>query len=351
MQDQFQLDGRGLAATVLICTYNRSDLLRRTLDSLSRMDEVEGGWEVLVVDNNSSDDTAATVHGMAASFPVPLRYIHEPRQGKSVALNTGIAAITSPLVAFTDDDVIVSRGWLQSVVEALRFRQDVGYAGGPVRAIWGGPRPAWLPAQNSNLWGTIAALDYGPDPFVFEQQQRIPIGANMAVRREVFDRVGCFNPALGRVGRSLLGQEQAEFFHRTRREGIPGLYVPAMELEHYVPAARLTRRYFRHWWFWKGISRARLHVLHPETELGVDLRHVPRLAGVPRFALRELATHTAGWLKGMLRRDRTAAAESEMMLMYAVGYVMESWRSRRAGGAGPVRPSGGEPRLAPGAAV
>lgn len=314
--------------TVLICTFNRSGLLRKTLESLALMDGVPEPWEVLVVDNNSTDDTGEVVASLIPGFPVPLRCLREPRQGKCHALNAGIAAIRAHIVAFTDDDVVVSTRWLAEAVKPLLARTDVDYTGGPVRAIWGAPRPAWLPAENSNLWGTIAALDYGPDPFVFEDRQRIPIGANMAVRRNVFDRAGVFNPALGRTGDSLLGQEQAEFFHRTRCAGMRGLYVPGMQLGHHVPAARLTQQYFRRWWFWKGISRARLHRLHPQSELGLDLRRVPRLAGVPRFAFGEVVAYARTFLAQLVRRDRLKAAEAQMMLMYAVGYVIESWQKR-----------------------
>jgi glycosyltransferase involved in cell wall biosynthesis len=302
-------------------------MLAETLHSLAAMDEVDGGWEVLVVDNNSSDHTARTIAGMAPSFPVRLRYLHEPRQGKSHALNTGIAATASEIIAFTDDDVVVSRQWLTSAVAPLVAHSDVGYTGGPVRAIWGGQPPSWLPKENSNLWGTIAVLDYGNEPFVYEDRRRIPIGANMAVRRSVFERAGTFNPGLGRRGRSLLGQEQAEFFYRTRREGIRGLYVPEMELHHHVPGRRLTRRYFRAWWFWKGVSRARLHGIHPETELGIDLRDVPRIGGVPRFALGEIVQHARGICARAIRRDGPGLAEEEMMLAYSLGYAVESWRA------------------------
>ncbi len=313
--------------TVLICTFNRSALLRQTLMSLARMVVSGGPWDVLVVDNNSSDDTRDVVAALAPGFPVPLRYLHEPRQGKSHALNSGIAASTSQVVLFTDDDVIVSPRWLEEAVAPLRAGADADYTGGPVEAIWGAPRPRWLSAGNSNMWGTIAALDYGPESFVFEERQRIPIGANMAVRRSVFDRVGVFDPRLGRVGKSLLGQEQAEFFHRTRRAGLRGLYVPEMKVAHHVPAARLTKAYFRRWWYWKGISRARLHRLHPETELGLDLRRVPRIFGVPRFAFGEVLAHARGVAAGLVCRDAERAAEEEMLLMYAVGYLRESWGS------------------------
>jgi glucosyl-dolichyl phosphate glucuronosyltransferase len=323
-------------------------MLRATLDSLARMDDVAGGWDVLVVDNNSTDGTREVVASLAGSFPVTLRYLREPRQGKSHALNTGIAATPSDIIAFTDDDVVVAKGWLAEATKPLMGASKVEYTGGPVRAIWGTTPPSWLPTTNSNLWGTIAALDYGEDPFVFEERRRIPIGANMAVRRSVFARAGMFNPSLGRIGNSLLGQEQAEFFYRTRRLGIRGVYVPDMELHHHVPETRLTRRYFRRWWFWKGISRARLHTIHPETELGLDLRDVPRINGVPRFALGELFGHARRLCTSVLRRDPFRIAEEEMMLMYSAGYVLESWRVKRAPGTVALeeRPNGRDARQA-----
>jgi glucosyl-dolichyl phosphate glucuronosyltransferase len=323
-------------------------MLRETLESLARMDDVAGGWDVLVVDNNSTDGTRDVVASLAGSFPVTLRYLREPRQGKSHALNTGIAATPSDIIAFTDDDVVVAKRWLAEAIKPLVDRSDVDYTGGPVRAIWGTTPPSWLPTTNSNLWGTIAVLDYGEEPFVFEERRCIPIGANMAVRRSVFARAGVFNPSFGRIGNSLLGQEQSEFFYRTRRLRIRGVYVPAMELHHHVPGTRLTRRYFRRWWYWKGISRARLHTIHPETEVGLDLRHVRRINGVPRFAFGEVFGHVRRLCTSVLRRDRLRIAEEEMMLMYSVAYVLESWRGKKATARGAVvdAPGGRDSRQA-----
>src|SRR4051812_14826404 len=149
-------------------------MLQATLQSLAAMDGIAGGWDVLIVDNNSTDNTPAMVAGMTTSFPVPLRYLHEPRQGKSHALNTGIAAADADIVAFTDDDVVVGRHWLTSATGPLLSRSDVDYTGGPVRAIWGATPPVWLPRKNSNLWGTIAVSDYGNEPFIYEDRRRIP---------------------------------------------------------------------------------------------------------------------------------------------------------------------------------
>ena len=323
---------RPLDATVLICTYNRGDLLADTLDSLARSQTSGLRWNVIVVDNNSTDHTADVVTARIAGFPVALRYLFEPRQGKSYALNTGIAESDAAIIVFTDDDVRVDDGWLAAACRPmLTATGDAGidYTGGPVRPIWELPCPSWLDTTRSDLWGTIAILDYGPAPFIFEDRRRVPIGANMAVRRALIDRIGGFDPELGRRGNSLLGQEQAEFFARSRAIGARGLYVPDMSLHHHVPARRLTRDYFRRWWYWKGIARARLDRRHLVTELGVDLATVPRIAGVPRFMVGSAIRDLRGWLSAWLARDPARRMRHEAMLCYFVGYAYAS-RANRA---------------------
>lgn len=335
-----------MIATILICTYNRAQLLGPTLDSIAALRAPAGlAWEVLVVDNNSTDGTRLAVEQRQAGYPVDLRYAFEPRQGKSMALNTGHTLARGAIIVYTDDDVRVPAEWLQAAVQPLLDDPSIAYTGGPVRPMWERRPPAWLD-PTGNLGGTIAVKDHGDAMFVFEDEHKTPLGVNMAVRRELVDRIGGFRPDLGRRGKSLLGQEQAEFFYRSRAAGVRGLYVPAMLLDHFVPASRLTHNYFRRWWYWKGISQARLHRMHQRTELGLDLRAVRRFAGVPLYILRAVATDAAGALAALLRGSRAKAMESEMRAWYGVGYAWE--RVRRPNG--PADPSrigravGTEPR-------
>ena len=315
-------------ATVLICTYNRASYLAATLDSLARTPPQPGfSWEVMVVDNNSSDTTRDVVESRRATYPVPLRYVFEGQQGKSTALNTGMAAAQASIIVFTDDDVQVAPGWLEATVRPLLEREDIDYTGGPVRPIWDAPPPAWLNLRG-NLGGTIAVKDHGPEEFVFEDRVKTPLGVNMAVRRSLIERIGGFRPDLGRNGKALLGQEQAEFFYRSREAGARGLYVPGMGLDHVVPASRLTRTYYRRWWFWKGVSHARVHQLHGRTELDLDLERVPRILGVPRFIFGNAARSAAGWLLALVTRNRAARAEHWLALVYDAGYCREIWRSK-----------------------
>lgn len=315
---------RPLSATVLICTYNRADRLREMLESLQHT-RTARTWDVVVVDNNSSDHTHEVVETLAAAYPVPLFYMFEPRQGKSYALNTGIEQSRGEVLVFTDDDVIVESNWVEASCEPLDQQDDIDYSGGPVRPIWGAPPPAWLDQSRGDLWGTLAILDYGDTPFVFETRMRVPLGANMAVRRRLIERIGGFHPELGRRGKSLLGQEQAEFFARARHGGARGVYSPVMEVRHHVPQGRLTKQYFRRWWYWKGVSRARVDAMHQLTELGLDLRKVPYLARAPRFVWGLLVRAVLHWMKAALAGRSLEATREQMRAAYALGYLRACW--------------------------
>jgi glucosyl-dolichyl phosphate glucuronosyltransferase len=310
-----------LDATVVVCTYNRAAFLAELLDSLRATDPSGLTWNVIVVDNNSTDDTRQVVTSRVDGFPVPLKYLFEPRQGKSVALNTALAATDATVVVFTDDDVLVSERWLDASCRPILDDPTVDYTGGPVFPIWGRPRPSWLDGKRSDLWGTLAILDYGQESFVFEERRRVPLGANMAVRRSLIDRIGGFDPSLGRKGNSLLGQEQAEFFCRSRAEGARGVYVPAASVRHHVPATRLTREYFLRWWYWKGVSKALLERRHPLTDTGVDLTRVPTVAGVPRFLFGSAVRDVAGFVRAAITLNRIEIMKRLSMLCYFTGYL------------------------------
>jgi glycosyltransferase involved in cell wall biosynthesis len=322
-----------LSATILIATYNRSGLLQRTLESLRALNSSRS-WDVIVVDNNSSDDTRRVIEAQAATFPVPLFYLFEPKQGKSVALNAGLRRTRADVVVFTDDDVLVDPHWLDAACAPMEDNPRLAYSGGPVRPLWQAEPPDWLDQHRGDLWGTLAILDYGPAPFVFEARQRVPVGANMAVRRSLIEQIGGFHPDLGRRGGSLLGQEQAEFFARARACGARGGYSPQMEVHHHVPAERLTRQYFRRWWYWKGVTRSLVDAMHGETELGLELKSVPYVGGVPRFVWGLIARSAVQALTAGLVRNQRARMRHVMTCAYGVGYVRGCWSRRWA----PARP-------------
>src|SRR6187549_3687177 len=129
--------------SIIIPTYNRADELRETIRSIARLD-VTADWELLVIDNKSTDHTRAVVEEEAASFPAALRYVYEAEQGRYAAINTGIRAATGTIIATTDDDARVEPDWLTRAAEALEAL-GCDYVGGKVLPIWKGARPTWLP--------------------------------------------------------------------------------------------------------------------------------------------------------------------------------------------------------------
>jgi glucosyl-dolichyl phosphate glucuronosyltransferase len=316
------------AATVLVATYNRARFLDRTLESIQDLRVTPGrSWDVVVVDNNSTDETRAVVERHARTFPVALRYLFEARQGRSSALNAGIAAASGGIIAMTDDDVRVEAQWLDAACDALEAAAaTIVYAGGPVRPMWEAPPPPWLDLTRGDLWGTIAIQDHGDDAFVYEDARKVPLGANMAARRELFELTGPFRADLGRTsGRLLLGQEVPEWLMRVRATGGRGLYVPQMQVHHHIPASRLTRRYFRRWWFGKGVSRAALERLQPLTELGLDLRVTPHVLGLPRYMYGSAMRDAARCALNALRGRAAEAFRHEMMLAFFAGYARARW--------------------------
>jgi glycosyltransferase involved in cell wall biosynthesis len=310
--------------SVVIATYNRASDLRETLASLAGL-RPDGPWEVVVVDNNSSDNTRDVVTRAAADFPSPLRYVFEKEQGRSPALNAGIRAATGDVIATTDDDVRVRPDWLNRAGAGLH-RHGCGYVGGRVLPIWRGPRPAWLPNRGGKHWAVIALLDYGPDPLEFGA--RVPLGVNMAFLRRAFECAGLFDARMGRRAGTLLGQEVREWCIRARRSGVRGFYIPEMELEHVIPTDRLTKRYFRRWFYWRGISRAQLYQrsgldMEAPEQTSLDFSSVPHILGVPRYLHRKAFNAVTGWVRDMARGRRVEAFEHELWLAFFAGVVRQ----------------------------
>jgi glycosyltransferase involved in cell wall biosynthesis len=320
----------GMRYSIVIATCNRAGDLRGTLESLAAL-QPDGDWETIVVDNNSADDTRAVVEAAASRFPVPLRYLFEREQGRSPALNAGIRAARGDIIVTTDDDVRVEPDWLTRAGDALRtLRCD--YVGGRVLPIWGAPRPAWL-FNGGKYWAVIALLDLGSEPFEFGG--RVPLGVNMAFRRDAFERAGLFDPQTGRKAGTLLGQEIRDWCGRARAAGVRGFYAPELSLRHIIPASRLNKAYYRRWFYWHGVSRAMLYErsgldMEAPARTLPDAHAVPHIAGVPRYLYRKALAKAWGALIRTLRRDTAGAFDDELWLWFFAGIVRQRWRDYRA---------------------
>jgi glycosyltransferase involved in cell wall biosynthesis len=315
--------------SIVIATHNRAHDLRGTLASLATL-ATPHAWEVIVVDNNCTDDTASVVGELAIGYPVPLRYLFESVPGRSAALNTGIALAQGEIVVTTDDDVRVQPDWLETIGSEMQ-RLQCDYIGGRVLPIWGGPRPPWLPDRPSRHWAVIALLDYGDAAIEFVR--KMPLGVNMAFRREVFAIVGGWDPRIGRKAGTLLGQEVREWCVRARAHGIRGCYAPGVSLRHIIPANRLNKKYFRRFFYWRGISRAMLYQqrgldMESPQETRLDFRQVPHVFGIPRYMYRTLLASAWTALTAYLRGDSERGFEQELYVWMFLGIARQRWSDR-----------------------
>jgi glucosyl-dolichyl phosphate glucuronosyltransferase len=315
--------------SVIIPTYNRSDDLRETLRSMAGLSTSEQ-WELIVVDNNSKDDTRAVVEEAAKSFPTTLLYIFEQEQGRCAALNAGIRASSGEIILTTDDDVRVEPSWLERADSALTTL-NCDYVGGKVLPIWGGQRPEWLPNRGGKHWAVIALLDYGARPVEFGE--RVPLGVNMAFRREAFVKTGMWNNRVGRKAGTLLGQEVREWGLRAKAAGLRGFYAPEMSVRHIIPPERLSKHYFRRWFYWHGISRAMLYQqsrvdMESPEQTTLDFSKVPHIAGVPRYMFRTFLRSIVDMFVAAFKRQPVARFESELMLWFFAGIFKQRWKDR-----------------------
>jgi glycosyltransferase involved in cell wall biosynthesis len=317
--------------SVIIATYNRAEELVKTLESLKGLELTEP-WEVILVDNNSSDNTRDVVLERVDSFPVPLRYVMEKEQGRSAALNAGIRLAQGEILAVTDDDVRVNSDWLRNAAQALD-RLDCDYLGGKALPIWGGELPDWLPNRGGKHWGVIALLDYGEKPIEFNDK-KVPLGVNMIFRRECFERAGLWDNSIGRKAGTLLGQEVREWSQRGRAAGLRGFYSPDLIVHHVIPGDRLTKKYFRRWFYWHGVSRAilyqnqRLDMESPEST-ALDFSKVPHIVGVPRYLFRTGILKFFSIWTALARGDAITRFEDELWLWFFAGILRQRWKDRQ----------------------
>ena len=252
--------------SLVIPTHNRAAQLLTALESVVRQDLPLAEWECVVVNNNSTDDTAAQFAAFAAAHPeCNLRMVGEGGPGVSYARNRGLREAQAPLVAFIDDDERVNEGFLSAYLAFFETHADAVVAGGRIVAEYPQGRPDWMsryvemPIANPMDFGAVVR------PF---PAGRVPGGGNMAFRRSGLAKYGDFDPTLGRVNGELIGGEENDLFERLLRGGETIWYVPGAVMWHIIPPSKLTDAYFRRLSYNVGVSqrlRAQIHCRLPKT--------------------------------------------------------------------------------------
>src|SRR5215469_9968745 len=239
--------------SVCICTYNRSKGLRRTLESLARQNNINLG-EVLIVDNNCTDDTADVVESFRETLPI--RRITESRQGLSHARNRAVADFRGDVLLFTDDDVRLGTSWLAAYQDAIRRFPDADYFGGRILPDWGQAKPRWIGDEPLPMIdGALVWFDHGAETRLAWTTEPPPFGASFAIRRRLSEKIGLFRVDLGAGGMALGRGEETEFLVRARNAGAQGVYVGEALCFHAYDPRRLTLTALYRY----GVSQGRSH--------------------------------------------------------------------------------------------
>lgn len=304
-----------MKVTVILCTYNRCQSLMKALESVAvSILPASIEWEVLVVDNNSSDLTKPQVEHFCLRYPGRFRYLFEKQAGKSFALNAGIREARGDILAFMDDDVTVDPLWLQNLSAPLAESHWAG-AGGRIRPEQAFSPPDWMLLEgNHSLGPALAAVfDLGDEP---EELSRPPYGTNMAFRKSMFEKYGGFRTDMGpRPGSEARG-EDTEFGRRLLAAGERLYYAPSAVVYHAVPKNRLGKEFFLDYWFAYGRTQIR------------ERGRRPGKWGIPRyyFSAAMLAMHAVRWLRTWHRGHRFFY---KCQVWMAAGKLVENYAQSR----------------------
>lgn len=292
-----------------LCSFNRAERLVALLPQM-RAQACPVPFEVLVVDNNSTDETAAVVARIAATPGTPVRYVHEAEQGIPFARNRALAeALGRDFLVFIDDDEVPHPGLLEAAVHALTTG-EARCVGGKVKVVFPpGRRPEWLV---DDLLGFLAEVDYGDEPFWIKDRSKPVWTANVAYDMRLFrDDPGLrFDPRFNRRGHGVGGGSDAVMFHAMLSRGVPMLYSPLMVVQHHVDEWRLRRRYFLKLHFVAGRKFGQFH----------SGDYVRTVAGIPPFMVAQAGKHLVR-TAAMFARREPGLLRQAMNGTYALGAI------------------------------
>jgi len=297
--------------SVVIATYNRCESLRDTLNDfvyMKRSDEFD--FEIIVADNNSTDNTKEIVNNYKASFGEKIQYYFEPVQGKYTALNSGIKQAHGKIIALTDDDCIVSKDWLFHMWKTFQ-EIDCDVLGGRVLIKVDSIFPAWLRGNIDLLNGPLGFYDYGNKIKRYNPEIMLPfVGANTAFKRQCFEECGLFRTEFG-PGKGKKGGD-TEFSRRLQKVGKKMYYAGSVVVTHRVQPEMLTLRYISKWYIQSGrYAAAKKQMLN---------KNFVCYFGVPRYLFREVIQDSISMLPRIF--NQRACIESWLKIFFTIGQIL-----------------------------
>lgn len=228
--------------SIIICTYNRDKYIYQTLHYIACNGFPANRYELILIDNNSTDQTRAECQKFQCEFPdLNFYYYLETQQGLSFARNRGIKEAKGDILLFLDDDAFMQKDYLLKLSLYLASHRDTAAFGGKITPIYeNGKNPKWM-SKWTYSW--VSAIDKGNQVCLFEGNS-YPIGANMGFRRSALPADG-FNTALGRNKGNLMGGEEKDIFNRMKIVKAQIYYFPDIEVHHVIPEKRTTQEYIK----------------------------------------------------------------------------------------------------------
>lgn len=307
--------------TVAVCTWNRAQSLGRTLHGLRALRIPPGlTWEVLVVNNNCTDATDSVIAAFAG--PLPIRGLHEPRQGLSHARNRAVAEARGDYILWTDDDAVPEPGWLSAYADAFRTWPEAAVFGGPIMPDFEDGPPDWLAAalDSGRIADAYARRDLGPAPAPLSAEGNlVPYGANYAIRTAE-QRTFPYDHRLGFHGHDMVNGEETAVVTAILGAGFEGRWVPGARVRHVIPKARQTAAYLRDYFVGAGRTAVRRAALADPASVPTAPRGLLRQALVSRLAYYfTRATAAPGvWCVAL---DRAASDRGRLMEYRALARV------------------------------
>ncbi len=238
--------------SVILCTYNRDKYIYNVLKSVAENDYPHDQYEIVLVNNNSTDNTENECRRFQADYPdIRFRYFLETNQGLSYARNCGIRNAQGDLLVYVDDDATVNPEYLKTYSDFFTHHPEAVAAGGPILPVYETKEPEWMTHYTRQL--ITGKLFLGNNQREFPRGA-FPGGGNACYRKSVFDTVGLFNVELGRKGNSLIGAEEKDLFDKMTTHGMHFYYLPNAILYHIIPPHKLTQDYFDRLTYSIGVS-------------------------------------------------------------------------------------------------
>ncbi|MEO6092400.1 MAG: glycosyltransferase [Novosphingobium sp.] len=296
--------------SIVLCTHNRVGYLRSALESIFDQGETRHAYELILIDNCSSDGTAEL--GKAMARVGLLRYLPEPELGLCHARNTGWRNARGRYVAYFDDDALAEPGWIDAIADAFASTPTAGVVGGRVDPIWEAERPGWL---SDSVALSLTIVDWSSEPkSIPDVRVEWLVGANMAVPRQILEEIGGFDPRLDRIGTHMLSGGDVFLQKAIVERGYGCLYYPAMAIRHLAARTRLNKPWFHARYYWQGISDAVMILITERPSPG-------RRFVMAAKSLGELLRHPGELWNLLGSSNDPAAFERRCFTLIHVGYI------------------------------